>query len=383
MVQDKTDFIRRLPDSQRHFAKSESIWVKLRIDPILLILLMLLTGFGLMVLYSASEQNISMIKRQVVFFSIAFMAMFCVAQVELSFLKRWAPWFFCVGLMLLILVHFFGVQAKGAQRWLSLGFFRFQPSEVLKLAVPIVISAYFSNKVLPPRLQHVLVALLLIFVPGVLILRQPDLGTAILISSSGLIVLFLAGLRWRFILGSIVALALSAWPVWQFLLHDYQKRRVMTLFNPESDRLGAGWNTIQAKISIGSGGVNGKGWQEGTQSHLNFLPESHTDFIIAVLAEEFGFIGVMFLLVLYLAVVLRGLIIAWSATTSFNRMLAGSLILTFFIYMFVNIGMVAGLLPVVGVPLPLVSLGGTSLVTLMLAFGVLMAVATETKSSSK
>lgn len=381
-MNDNTDFIRRLPDSQLHFAKADSIWVKLRIDPILILLLLVLTGFGLLVLYSGSEQNVSMVKRQIVFFSIAYLAMFCVAQLEISFLKRWAPWLFGAGIALLILVHFTGVQAKGAQRWLSLGFFRFQPSEVLKLAVPILISSYFSEKVLPPRLVHVLFALIMIFVPGFIILQQPDLGTAILISASGLIVLFLAGLRWRFIFGSLGILVLSAWPVWQFLLHDYQKRRVLTLFNPESDRLGAGWNTIQAKISIGSGGINGKGWLEGTQSKLNFLPESHTDFIIAALAEEFGLMGVLFLLSLYVAIVTRGLVIAWSATTSFSRLLAGALTLTFFIYMFVNIGMVSGLLPVVGVPLPLVSLGGTSLVTLMLAFGILMAISSETKASS-
>jgi len=382
-VEDKTDFLRRLPDSELQFAKSDSIWLKLRIDPILLVLLLVLTAVGLLVLYSGSDQSVSMVKRQVVFFLIAYLAMFCLAQIEMSFLKRWAPWFFALGLVLLVLVHFTGVQAKGAQRWLSLGFFRFQPSEILKLAVPIVIAAYFSEKVLPPKLRHIFVALLLIFIPGVLILKQPDLGTSILISSSGLIVLFLAGLRWRFIVGSAVFLAASAWPVWQFLLHDYQKRRILTLFNPESDRLGAGWNTIQAKISIGSGGMDGKGWLEGTQSHLNFLPESHTDFIIAVLAEEFGLIGVVCLLMIYVAIISRGLVIAWSATTTFNRLLAGGLTLTFFTYMFVNIGMVAGLLPIVGVPLPLVSLGGTSLVTLMLAFGILMSIATETRASNK
>lgn len=382
-MQDKTDFLRQLPDSTFHFSRGTGFWRRLHIDPILLVLLVGLTGFGLMVLYSGSGQSMSMIKRQAAFYIIAYCAMFTIAQMDMKFMQRWAPWFYGIGILLLVLVYVIGVNAKGAQRWLSLGFIRFQPSEALKIAVPVAMATYFSARVLPPSFKHVCISLVIIAVPALLILKQPDLGTSILISASGLIVLFLAGLRWRYIFGSVFILAASAWPIWNFVLQDYQKRRILTLFNPEADRLGAGWNTIQAKISIGSGGVQGKGWLNGTQSQLDFLPESHTDFIIAVLAEEFGLLGVIGLLLFYFAIITRGLMIAWNAQSTFNRLLAGSITLTFFVYVFVNIGMVAGLLPVVGVPLPLVSLGGTSLITLMLAFGILMAVATETKSASK
>ncbi len=382
-MDNKTDFLRRLPDSTEHFSRGESLWRKLHIDPLLLLLLLTLTGFGLFVLYSGSEQSMSMMKRQIAFYIIAYCAMFTIAQLDMKMLQRWSPWFYGFGIVMLILVYFIGVNAKGAQRWLSLGFIRFQPSEALKIAVPVVVAAYFSSRVLPPKLKHIFWSLILIAIPAVLILKQPDLGTAILISASGVIVLFLAGLRWRYIFGSVAILAASLWPLWQFVLQPYQKQRVLTLFNPEADRLGAGWNTIQAKIAIGSGGFDGKGWLKGTQSQLDFLPESHTDFIIAVLAEEFGLLGVLWLIGLYLLIVARGLFIALNAQTTFNRLLAGSLTLTFFVYVFVNIGMVAGLLPVVGVPLPLVSLGGTSLVTLMLAFGILMAIATEKKKVAK
>ena len=382
-MQDNTDFLRRLPDSSVHFSKSKGLLLRLHIDPVLLILVLILTLFGLFVLFSGSGQSLSILKRQVAFYVIAYCAMFTIAQLDMTFLRRWAPWFYGAGIVLLILVYLVGVNAKGAQRWLSLGFIRFQPSEALKLAVPVAVAAYFSSRVLPPRFKHVVASLMIIALPAALILKQPDLGTALLISASGLIVLFLAGLRWRYIIGAIALMCASAWPAWQWVLHPYQKQRILTLFNPEADRLGAGWNSIQAKISIGSGGLEGKGWLKGTQSQLDFLPESHTDFIIAVLAEEFGLIGVLLLIVIYTAIVIRGLIIAWNARSTFNRLLAGSLTLTFFVYIFVNIGMVAGLLPVVGVPLPLVSLGGTSLITLMLAFGMLMAIATETKTAAK
>lgn len=382
-MENNTDFLRQLPGSTLHFAKGETFWRKLHIDPVLLLLLLLLTGFGLTVLYSASGQSVSMMKRQIAFYIIAYCTMFTVAQLDVSFLKRWAPWFYGIGILLLSLIYVIGVDAKGAQRWLSLGFIRFQPSEALKIAVPVAVAAYFSSRVLPPSFKHIFWSLVIIAIPTVLILKQPDLGTSILISTSGLIVLFLAGLRWRYVFGSAVLLVASAWPIWNYVLQSYQKTRIETLFNPEADRLGAGWNTIQAKISIGSGGIDGKGWLKGTQSHLDFLPESHTDFIIAVLAEEYGLVGVLALIALYLAIVFRGLFISWNARSTFNRLLAGSITMTFFVYIFVNIGMVSGMLPVVGVPLPLVSLGGTSLVTLMLAFGILMAIATEKKQASK
>jgi rod shape determining protein RodA len=270
-----------------------------------------------------------------------------------------------------------GVGAKGAQRWLDLGGFRFQPSEILKLVLPLTIAGYLADRSLPPRLLHICVCLGLIGLPAVLILRQPDLGTALLIAASGLFVLFMAGLGWRYIFGAVALAFASAWPMWMFVLQDYQKQRILTMLDPESDKLGAGWNIIQSKTAIGSGGWDGKGWMQGTQSHLDFLPESHTDFIIAVLSEEFGLRGVLLLMVIYLLILLRGFLIGVQAPTSFGRMAAGSLTLTFFVYIFVNMGMVAGLLPVVGVPLPLVSAGGTSVVTLMAGFGIIMAVSTQ------
>lgn len=371
------DFLRRMPEASNDLRQRRSLWNLIHIDPSLLLLLLTLTSCGLWVLYSASEGNMSMLRRQLVFFGIAYMAMFVVAQIRLSLVCRWAPFLYVGGVALLAAVLLWGVGAKGAQRWLSIGGFRFQPSEIMKLAMPIAIAAYLASKSLPPRFKHVFWSLVLVGVPTVLIIRQPDLGTSIMVAVSGLIVLFYSGLSWRYIMSAITLVGLSIWPMWQYVLHDYQRQRVLTLFDPESDPQGAGWNIIQSKTAIGSGGFYGKGWLDGTQSHLNFLPESHTDFIIAVLAEEFGFVGVLFLLGLYLLIVLRGLMIAVKAQDSFRRLLAGSITLTFFIYVFVNVGMVGGLLPVVGVPLPLVSLGGTSLVTLMLGFGLLMSISTE------
>jgi rod shape determining protein RodA len=303
--------------------------------------------------------------------------MIVIAQFNVERVKRLAPLAYVVGILLLIAVPLVGVGAKGAQRWLSLGGFRFQPSEVMKLVVPMAAAWYFSSRALPPRFKYILVSLVMIAVPTFLIARQPDLGTSILIAASGLFVLFLSGIGWRFIFGAGGLVLCSAWPMWQFVLLDYQRTRILTLLNPESDKLGAGWNIIQSKTAIGSGGWDGKGWTNGTQSQLDFLPESHTDFIIAVLAEEWGLQGVLVLLSLYVAIIFRGLWIGVNAQHSFGRLLAGSITLTFFVYVFVNMGMVSGLLPVVGVPLPLVSQGGTSLVTLLAGFGLLMAISTE------
>ena len=243
--------------------------------------------------------------------------------------------------------------------------------------LPLTLAWYLADRTLPPRLFHILVCLGILGIPAVLILKQPDLGTALLIAASGLFVLFMAGMGWRYIFGAVVLAIASAWPMWMFVLKDYQKQRILTMLDPESDKLGAGWNIIQSKTAIGSGGWEGKGWMQGTQSHLDFLPESHTDFIIAVLSEEFGLRGVLLLMGIYLLILLRGFWIGVRASTSFGRMVAGSVTLTFFVYIFVNMGMVAGLLPVVGVPLPLVSAGGTSVVTLMAGFGILMAVSTQ------
>lgn len=373
------DFLRRLPQSGFSLARRQRLEQRWHVDFILLFLLTVISVFGLFVLYSASSESTETMIRQGTFFVLAYMAMIVMAQVPVDLMRRLAPWAFLGGVALLVLVLLIGVGAKGAQRWLSIGGFRFQPSELMKLAMPVMIAAYLGTRFMPPRLKHVLVSLILVSIPTVLIIKQPDLGTSILVATSGLIVLFFAGLRWRYIVAAIILMGASLWPMWQFVLHDYQRTRILTLLNPEADRLGAGWNIIQSKTAIGSGGMYGKGWLGGTQSRLDFLPEGHTDFIIAVMAEEFGFIGVLILLGAYLLVIFRGMLIAVRAQDSFGRLLAASITFTFFIYIFVNVGMVSGLLPVVGVPLPLISQGGTAIVTLMAGFGMLMAIATQPK----
>ncbi len=371
------EYVRQMPSAASDLARRPAISERFHIDFPLLFLLLALTVYGLAVLYSASGQRLGAVIRQAEYFLVAYAVMLAAAQVSVQRYRRWAPIIYLGGLALLVAVLVFGVGAKGAQRWLSIGGFRFQPSELMKLAMPLMLSWYLAARILPPRLINILAALVLIGVPAALIVRQPDLGTALLVSASGLIVLFMAGIRWRFIFGALVLAVLSAWPAWVYLLHDYQRQRILTLLSPERDKLGSGWNIIQSKTAIGSGGWSGKGWLNGTQSQLDFLPESHTDFIIAVLAEEFGLRGVILLLAIYLLIFVRGFWIGMHAQDSFSRLVAAALTLTFFIYVFVNMGMVSGLLPVVGVPLPLVSAGGTSVVTLMAGFGILMAISTE------
>lgn len=360
-------------------ARHQRLEQRLHVDFMLLFLLLIISAFGLVVLYSASSESAETMSRQITFFVIAYVCMLIVAQVPVDFMRRMAPWAYAAGVVLLLLVLVVGVGAKGAQRWLSLGGFRFQPSEVMKLAMPLMIAAYLSQRFMPPRFKHVFFTLLLVSIPVALIIKQPDLGTSILVGASGMMVLFFAGLHWRYIFAALFALGASLWPLWHFVMHDYQRTRVLTLLNPEADRLGAGWNIIQSKTAIGSGGFYGKGWLEGTQSRLDFLPEGHTDFIIAVMAEEFGFVGVLTLLGAYLLLLGRCMVISLRSQNSFGRLLGASITFTFFIYIFVNMGMVSGLLPVVGVPLPLISQGGTSIVTLMAGFGILMAIATEPK----
>jgi rod shape determining protein RodA len=372
------DYVRQMPHhGSADLARRPGLADRFHIDLPLLLLLMALTAYGLVVLYSASGQSMGAVIRQARYFVVAYGIMILGAQLSLQRYMRWAPWLYLVGVATLVAVMFAGVGAKGAQRWLAIGGFRFQPSEIMKLVVPMAVAWYLADRILPPSLKYVMASLVLVGIPSALILQQPDLGTALLIAASGLFVLFLSGIGWSYIFGAIVVAALSAWPAWLFVLKDYQKQRILTMLDPESDKLGAGWNIIQSKTAIGSGGWDGKGWLNGTQSHLDFLPESHTDFIIAVLAEEFGLRGILLLLGLYALILLRGFWIGMRAQSSFGRMMAGSLTLTFFVYIFVNMGMVAGLLPVVGVPLPLVSAGGTSVVTLMAGFGILMAVSTE------
>lgn len=351
----------------------------LHLDLQLVTALLLLSGAGLAVLYSATNQSMEAIHNQVIRMGAAFAAMVVMAQIPPDTLRRWTPWVFLAGLATLGLVLLIGTVGQGAQRWLDLGLFRFQPSELMKLAIPMAVAWYLSMRPLPPNLGQVLIATMAIAVPTALIVLQPDLGTALLVSASGFFVLFLAGLRWRVMVTVLLAIAAMIPAFWMFLMREYQKQRVLTLFDPERDPLGTGYHIIQSTIAIGSGGVFGKGWLNGTQSHLEFLPERNTDFIFAVFAEEFGLIGVLQLLALYLFIIGRGLYIAVNAQDSYSRLLAGSLTLTFFVYVFVNIGMVSGLMPVVGLPLPLVSYGGTSMVTLMAAFGILMSVRTHRK----
>lgn len=374
------DFVRQLPGGSQ---QAVSLWYRAHIDVFLFFLLCVLCFSGLTVLYSASGQSIATLTRQSTFLGMGAVAMIIIAQINPLTMKRWAPMLFIPGLILLALVPFFGTGAKGAQRWLAIpGLPRFQPSEIMKLIVPIMVAWYLSDRHLPPKLKDVAVALGLILLPAGLIVIQPDLGTSILIASSGIFVMLLAGLSWKYIASAVTLLLASAYPIWEYGLRGYQKQRILTMLNPESDKLGAGWNIIQSKTAIGSGGWSGKGWLSGTQSQLDFLPESHTDFIIAVLAEEFGLTGVLLLLALYLVIIGRGVFIAATAQDTFSRLTAGSITLTFFVYIFVNMGMVSGMLPVVGVPLPLMSQGGTSIVTLMMGFGILMAISTQQKKLS-
>lgn len=377
------DYVRQLPhQGSRDMQRRPSAIMRFHIDIPLLLLLLVLSAYGLVVLYSASGQNMDAVYRQGRYFALAFIVMILAAQISLQRYARWAPWLYLAGVATLVAVLLVGVGAKGAQRWLQVGGFRFQPSEIMKLAVPLVVAWFLAGKLLPPRFPAVVGALTLLVLPAGLIVIQPDLGTSLLIASSGFFVLFMAGIGWRYIFGAVLLAAASAWPVWMYGLKEYQKQRILTMFNPESDKLGAGWNIIQSKTAIGSGGWDGKGWLQSTQSRLDFLPESHTDFIIAVLAEEHGLQGIILLMSIYLLILMRGFWIGVRAQTSFGRMMAGSLTLTFFVYIFVNMGMVAGLLPVVGVPLPLVSAGGTSVVTLLAGFGVLMAISTEKSRAS-
>jgi len=358
--------------------KRQGLLAGIHLDLPLLTGLLILSGFGLVVLYSASGENFAQVQRQMIRLGLAFGVMLVAAQITPSTLQRWSPWLYTVGIAMLIAVLLFGEVGKGAQRWLDLGVIRFQPSEMVKLAVPMMIAWYLADKKLPPNWRNLLVAAVMIIAPVLMIAKQPDLGTSLLVASAGIFALFLAGISWRLIFGFLGAGAAAA-PVLWYLMRDYQRQRVLTFLDPEKDPLGAGYHIIQSKIAIGSGGTYGKGWLNGTQSQLDFLPERHTDFIFAVLSEEFGLVGVIALLLIYLFIILRGLYIATQAQDTFGRLLAGALTLVFFVYLFVNTGMVSGLLPVVGVPLPLVSYGGTSLVTLMAGFGILMSIHTHRK----
>ncbi len=341
--------------------------------------LTILCGVGLFVLYSAADGGREMVVSQSIRLGIGFAALILLAQVSAKKLLHWSPWLYLVGLILLLMVTLFGYSGKGAQRWLDLGVIQFQPSELVKIFLPMMIAWYFSNAHLPPSLRRIFVAFVIIAIPAAFIIYQPDLGTAILVASIGVFLIFLTGITWRVlaVLGSLVLLCM---PLLWFFLHDYQQQRILTFFSPGSDPLGAGYHAFQAKIAVGSGGIYGKGWLNGTQSQLDFIPERATDFIFVVFAEEFGFLGVVLLLFIYSFIVVRGLSIALHAQDTYCRLLAGGLSISFFVYFMVNIGMACGLFPVVGIPLPLMSHGGTSMVTTLAAFGILMSIHSSRKS---
>ena len=369
----------RFSDTQRPFTDAitrapgaGSLMQRLHLDEPLLSVLMLISALGLFVLYSAVGQNFDLWMQQFIRLLIAIVAMLIVSRLSPDLMRRWTPWGYLAVLIMLILVLVTGEVGQGARRWLDVGI-RFQPSELMKIAVPMMAAWYLHDRQLPPKFLDLVVIAVLIVVPTVLIARQPDLGTSLLVATSGVLVIVLAGLPIRVMILLALASVPGAYVLWQFM-QEYQKQRVLTLLNPDSDPLGAGYNIIQSKIAIGSGGLFGKGWTNGSQAQLEFLPERDTDFIFAVMGEELGLLGVLSLLCLYLLVVGRGLYIAIHARDTYSRLLAGSISLTFFVYVFVNTAMVTGLLPVVGIPLPLVSFGGTSMVTLMAGFGILMSI---------
>ena len=368
------DFVRSMPFQA---VSSPSRLYRIHLDPWLLTVLAVLMSVGLLVLWSASHQSEETLVNQAIRLGIGVIGMVIAGQLDPRFYLRWAPYFYVAGIVLLVLVLASGVVAKGSRRWLEIpGLPRFQPSEMMKIAVPLVVAWYFQERRLPPRFKHTLVAVILSAVPAALIVMQPDLGTGLLVASGGLGVLLMSGLKWRWIAAATAAGLASIPAIWP-LLHAYQKERILTVFNPERDPLGAGWNIIQSKTAIGSGGFFGKGLTNGTQSQLDFLPESQTDFIIAVIGEELGLVGLTVFLVLYLVIIARGLFIATQAPDTFGRLVVGGLTLVFFAYVFVNVAMVSGLLPVVGVPLPLVSFGGTSAITLLVGFGIIMSIHTH------
>lgn len=357
---------------------TRSFWGFIHIDVPLLLGILLLLSMGLFILFSAGSGNILIVQKQLMHLGIALGVMFIFAQIPPIVYQRWAIWIYLLGIFLLFAVLLVGHTGKGAERWLNLGIFRFQPSEIMKLALPMFLAWHFHKIHLPLTAKAISFALIIILIPAVLAAKQPDLSTAFLLIVAGFSVLFLAGLRWRSIIMALGTAALAAPILWYFM-HDYQKKRIFTFLNPERDPLGAGYHIIQSKIAIGSGGLFGKGWLNGTQTHLNFLPEHPTDFIFAVCGEEFGFFGSVTLIIFFMIIVLRALYITINAQDTFSRLLAGSLTFTFFVSFFTNMGMVTGILPVMGLPLPLVSYGGSSMVTLMASFGILMSIQTHRK----
>jgi len=364
--------------TRRTLTGAARVLFALKIDGPLVIGLALIATFGLVVLYSASGQSLATVLRTAARFVLGTAAMLLLAQVNPNFLRRSTPWLYLAGCVLLLVVAAAGHVGLGAQRWLDLKLFRFQPSELMKLAVPMMCAWYLHERPLPPSWGSLGALAGLILLPVALVAVEPDLGTAALIAAAGALVIVLGGLRTRVMVALLGLAAVGAFFGWNFM-HDYQRKRVLTFLNPQTDPLGAGYHIIQSQIAIGSGGVFGKGWMNGSQAQLEFLPERSTDFIFAVIGEEFGLLGLLLLLSLYLFVVSRAVYLATQTQDTFARLLAGSLALTFFVYVFINAGMVTGLLPVVGVPLPLVSYGGSSVVTLLAGFGILMALYSRRK----
>ena len=344
-----------------------------KIDGPLMLITAIIMGFGLATIYSATHDASDRTSGQFVNMLIGLAVMWSVAQIPPQKLMRFAVPLYIVGVVLLVLVFVYAIKVNGARRWLSIGFTRIQPSEILKIAMPLMLAWYFHKYEAAMKIRHFAVAGLLLLIPFGLIAKQPDLGTAILVGAAGFYVIFFAGLPWKVIIGMIAAAAGAAPFVWT-MLHDYQRKRILTLIDPTTDPLGSGYHIIQSTIAIGSGGSFGKGWLEGTQTHLEFIPERTTDFIFAVFSEEHGLLGCSILLVLYLMLIVRGLMITAHASTLFSRVMAGSITLSFFTYVFVNMGMVSGILPVVGIPLPFMSYGGTALISLFCGIGILMSI---------
>jgi rod shape determining protein RodA len=364
--------------ARRTLTGAARVLFALQLDGPLVAGLGLIAAFGLVVLYSASGQSVGTVVRTALRLLLGTVAMLLLARVNPNFLRRSTPWLYAAGCGLLLIVAAIGHVGMGAQRWLNLGLFRFQPSELMKLAVPMTCAWYLHERPLPPGWGSLAMLTLVILIPVGLVAIEPDLGTAALIAVAGMLVIVLAGLRVRVMVALVAIAALAAWFGWR-VMHDYQRKRVLTFLDPQTDPLGAGYHIIQSQIAIGSGGVFGKGWMNGSQAQLEFLPERSTDFIFAVVGEEFGLLGLLLLLLLYLFVAGRALYLATQTQDTFARLLCGSLALTFFVYVIINAGMVTGLLPVVGVPLPLVSYGGSSVVTLLAGFGILMALYSRRK----
>ena len=369
-------FLRQSLRDGRSIKHDSSRWAKLHLDPWLLCFLILNAVLGLLVIYSASAQDMGMVFRQATSFAVGFIVMIICAQIPPKVYQAISPYFFIFAVILMVLVLVVGETRMGARRWISLpGIGSMQPSEFMKFAMPLMMAWYFAGRAFPPKFMHIVISLGIMMLPFLLAALQPDLNLGLLIP--GVCVIFLSGISWRLIALACGALAVVAPLLWMFFLQEYQKKRVLTLFDPESDALGAGWNIIQSKIAIGSGGLMGKGFTEGTQSHLGYLPEHHTDFIMSTYAEEFGFIGVFLLFSLFAAIIIRCLIIGMNSFHNFGRLYAGAVGLTFFFFVLLNSGMGSGILPVTGDPLPLMSYGGTAVITMLASMGIVMSIHTH------